>query len=343
VPQAIAGNGSYSCTFTARVTGDTPTAHENTVEATASDNEDNEATATGTATVDITDALPAITVTKTPSPASMPEPGGDVDFAVVVTNGTAEPVSLYELTDSDFGNLAGGAAISASNCALPATIAGSDTYTCIFTAAVGGDPSNPHANTVTAKARDDEANEASNTGSAAVTFTDVAPAVSVSKTPRTSSVAEPGGDVVFDVVVTNQSVEPVTLYELNDSVYGDVTALPVTTCAVPATITKPGSYSCSFTAFVGGDGGTTHVNVMTARVRDNEGGTASATGSASVDITEEEPAVVRGVTIERPRVVAGVELPRTGREIVQWAFTGGAMLAAGFAFIVLGRRRRHAS
>ncbi|HVF74310.1 MAG TPA: hypothetical protein VM938_04625 [Acidimicrobiales bacterium] len=342
VPQAIAGDGFYSCTFTVVVSGDAPTAHENTVTAEASDNEGNQADATATATVALTDALPAITVTKTPNPSSMPEPGGDVDFSVAVTNGTAEPVSLYELTDDDFGNLAGDPRISASNCALPSAIAGSGTYTCIFTAAVSGDPATPQASSVTAKARDDEVNEASNTGSASVTFTDVAPVISVTKTPRTTSVEAPGGDVVFDVVVTNQSVEPVTLYELTDSVYGDVTALPTTTCALPATLTKPGTYSCSFTAFVAGTGGTSHVNVVTARVRDNEGGTASNTGSASVAVTE-APAVVLGVTEERPRVVAGVELPRTGRELALWAFTGGAFMVVGFGFVVAGRRRRLAS
>lgn len=344
VPQAIAGDGSYSCTFTVAVGGDAPTAHENTVEAIASDNEGNETDNSGTATVAVTDSLPAISVTKVPDPASMPEPGGDVSFTVVVTNGTAEPVSLYELTDSDFGSLSGDPRISASNCALPALISGSATYTCIFTAAVGGGPATPHANTVTARARDDEANQASNTGSASVAFTDVAPGVSITKTPQATSVPEPGGDVVFDLLVTNNSVEPVTLYELTDSVYGDVAKLPSTTCAVPAILTRPGTYACSFTAFVGGDAGTTHVNVATARVRDDEGGTASSTASASVAVTAaDEPAVVRGVTLERPRTVAGVELPRTGRELVLWALTGGTMLAMGIAFATLGRRRRHSS
>jgi uncharacterized repeat protein (TIGR01451 family)/LPXTG-motif cell wall-anchored protein len=311
VPQAIAGNGSYSCTFTALVSGDAPTAHENTVEATASDNEGNVTDGTGTATVAVTDRLAAITVTKTPNPSSMPEPGGDVSFTVVVTNGTTEPVSLYELTDSDFGSLSGDPSISASNCALPATIAGSDTYTCIFTAAVSGDPSAAHANTVTARARDDEANEAVNTGAAEVTFTNVAPAVSVTKTPRTTSVPEPGGDVVFDLVVTNQSVEPVTLYELTDSVFGDVTALPSTTCAVPATLTKPGTYSCWFTAFVAGGGDTTHVNVVTARVRDNEGGTASNTGSASVPVTDVAPVVALAKVADATSVAPGTAVTYT--------------------------------
>ncbi len=127
---------------------------------------------------------------------------------------------------------------------------------------------------------------------------------------------EPGADVTFDVVVTNDSVEPVTLYELTDSVYDDVAdpanpKLVSTNCAVPATLTKPGSYSCAFTAFVAGNGATTHTNVVTARVRDNEGSTASNAGAANVGVTDAPPQVAVTKTPSATKVAAGTPVTYT--------------------------------
>jgi hypothetical protein len=318
VPQSLAGNASYSCSFTALVAGNSGATHDNTITARVRDDESNPASNTASATVNVTDRLPSITVTKTPTPTSVPEPGADVSFAVQVTNGTPESVTLHELTDSEFGNLLSptNTAVSSNTCAADSVIAGSATYSCSFTAFIGGDAGTTHANTVTARARDDESNTASNTASASVPVTNVAPAVSVTKTPRRSSVAEPGADVAFDVVVTNDSVEPVTLYELTDSVYGDVAdaanpKLVSTTCAVPATLTKPGSYSCAFTAFVAGNGATTHANTVTARVRDNEDGTASNTGSANVSVTDAPPQVAVTKTASQATVTRGTPVTYT--------------------------------
>lgn len=318
VPQALAGNASYSCSFTALVAGNAGAIHNNTVTARVRDDENNTASNTGSATVNVTDRLPSITVTKTPTPSSVPEPGANVSFAVQVRNGTVEQVTLYELSDSVFGNLfdAANAAISANTCTANSTIAGSATYSCSFTAFIAGDAGATHNNTVTARVRDDENNTTSNTGSASVPVTDVAPAVSVTKTPRQASVTEPGANVTFDVVVTNGSVEPVTLYELTDSVYGNVAdaanpTLASTTCAVPATLTKPGSYSCAFTAFVAGNGATTHTNTVTARVRDNENGTASNTGAANVTVADAPPRVAVTKTADKAKVTVGTPVVYT--------------------------------
>lgn len=297
VPQVIVASGNYSCAFTATVAGNGDETHANTVTATGTDAAANTLTAQGSATVAIQDRLPAVTVTKTPTPASVPEPGGNVSFAVRVTNGTVEAVTLDDLTDSVFGDIdPSNTAIVSTTCAVPRALAGSASYSCAFTAFVGGDAGDTHVNTVEADVSDDDGNTASGTGGASVAVTDVLPAVSVTKTPRLASVPETGAEVTFDVVATNQSVEPVTLYELSDSVFGNVAdaanaELASTTCALPATLTKPGSYSCSFTALVAGGGGTSHANVVTARVRDNEANTASATAPAAVAITDVPPQV----------------------------------------------------
>ena len=60
------------------------------------------------ATVTITDVAPTATVTKTASPTSVDEPGGNVTFSVTVSNtGTAESVSLTALVDDVHGDLNG--------------------------------------------------------------------------------------------------------------------------------------------------------------------------------------------------------------------------------------------
>ena len=62
----------------------------------------------------------------------------------------------------------------------------------------------------------------SDTDSATVTFTDVPPTVTTTKTPSAPSVSEPGGTMTFTVEVENTSVEPVTLTALSDDVFGDL-------------------------------------------------------------------------------------------------------------------------
>jgi hypothetical protein len=53
--------------------------------------------------------------------------------------------------------------------------------------------STSHTNTVTAKAKDDENTEVTKTGSATVSFTNVAPTLDVTKMASPTSVDEPGG------------------------------------------------------------------------------------------------------------------------------------------------------
>src|SRR5439155_883224 len=92
--------------------------------------------------------------------------------------------------------------------------------------------------------------------SALVTVTDVKPTASLVKVAAPTSVNEPGGNVAFTVTVTNtDSAESLTLNSLNDNVYGDLTTIAGSTCAVPQTLAKAGStgdtYTCTFTGTVG--------------------------------------------------------------------------------------------
>ena len=62
-----------------------------------------------------------------------------------------------------------------------------------MTKALVGQPGDSHKNVFTAKAEDNEENEASDTADATVTFTDVLPAIEVTKVANPTSVPEPGG------------------------------------------------------------------------------------------------------------------------------------------------------
>ena len=72
-------------------------------------------------------------VTKTATPGSIPEPGGDVSFAVSVTNTGNVAVSLTSLVDNVHGDVNG-----KGSCVVPQSLAPGATYACAFTAFVGG-------------------------------------------------------------------------------------------------------------------------------------------------------------------------------------------------------------
>src|SRR5205814_542747 len=83
--------------------------HDNTATATGLDDEGGTATNTATATVTYTNVAPAIKVVKTVSPESVPETGGAVTCAFVVTNtspaGAFDPLHGVTLTDTDAGTI----------------------------------------------------------------------------------------------------------------------------------------------------------------------------------------------------------------------------------------------
>ncbi len=120
----------------------------------------------------------------------------------------------------------------------------------------------------------------------------------VVKTATPTTVNEPGGNVQFDVSVTNTGVDPnndVTLNSLTDSIYGDITTVQgdivSTTCSVTQTITPGGTYTCSFTATVTGNGGDTEVDVVTAAGVDDNGNEIGGMDDATVDIIDLQPAI----------------------------------------------------
>jgi len=302
-PTAIGAGGTFTCTFDAYLTGDAGGPdHVDTVAAVVVDDDGSPGTDNDSATVSYLDAIPSISVTKTPSAGSVPEPGGTVTFTVDVANTSAEAVTLTLLIDDVFGDLLDGAnpAISTNSCDDQSTAIGvGGTFTCTFDAALSGFAGGPnHTNTATATAEDDEGNPVSDGDSASVSFTDVPPTINTTKTPSAGSIPEPGGTITFAVEVANTSVEAVTLTSLSDDVFGDLLdganpAISSNSCDdQPTAIGVGGTFTCTFDAPLSGlAGDPDHVNTVTATVDDGEGNTATDDGIATVSYGDSLPSI----------------------------------------------------
>jgi uncharacterized repeat protein (TIGR01451 family) len=110
-------------------------------------------------------------VTKTATPTSIQEPGGNVTFAVSVKNTSAvDSVTITSLSDDVYGNLDG-----KGTCDVPFTLAPGASYDCSFTGAVTGAAGGTHTDVVTASGTDDDQGELSGSDDATVTITAAPP------------------------------------------------------------------------------------------------------------------------------------------------------------------------
>ncbi|MEW5957609.1 MAG: cadherin domain-containing protein [Chloroflexota bacterium] len=278
LPQAITPGNTYPCSFSTFVDGDAGSPEIHTVSASGTDEENSLASNSAQTTVSFTNVNPNITVTKTANPISVPENGGNVTFTIFVSNTINEAATLNVLTDTVFVNLNG-----RGTCTLPQPLSAYGSYTCSFTEFISGNASGPaHVNTVTARATDDENNSDDATDDATVSFTNVQPTITVTKSANPAAVTEPGGNVIFTVSVRNNSTfETVTLNSLSDNIFGNLNGKG---CVVGGTITpNGGTYSCSFTEFIAGNSGDpAHVNTVTAAVTDDDGSNVQGQGNATV-------------------------------------------------------------
>lgn len=333
VPQTIAPTDDYTCSFVANVAGDAGDTPDDTVTASVTDEEDNTITGDATATVTITDVLPSIDVSKTATPATVAEPGGRVSFVVVVTNTSVEPVTLDSLTDSIYGDLASGSNpdIVATTCDVGSDIPAGDDYTCSFTADVTGNVGYSETDTVEAEVHDNEGNTDTASASATVTVVDATPVIAVDKTASSNSV-RPGETVTYTYLVTTPGMESLLDVKVTDDKCSPVTFVDGDTDGDAKL--DPGEswkYTCSATL-----NGTT-TNTATVEAVDDEGNTATATDSATVNVL-----AVLGVVFEQPRaaVAAPPDLPRTGSDVSAWALVGAELIGFGAMLMALGRRRR---
>jgi hypothetical protein len=99
------------------------------------------------------------------------------------------------------------------------------------------------------------------------------------------------GSVEYTITVTNLTLENVTLFSLNDDMFGNVTAILGSTCATGGTIVNGIPYTCKFTKTISGAPGDSHTNVVTAVAKDNESpqNADTKTGSATVTFVSPPP------------------------------------------------------
>jgi hypothetical protein len=273
-PQVLAVGGSYSCSFTASVSGNFGYTEVDTVTASGADDEGNPVSGDDTATVDITNTPSMITLVKEVTPASVNEPGGIVSYTFLVTNNSVvDTVTINVLSDDKLGDLNG-----QGDCAVPQVLAPGASYgpCTVSGVAVTGDPQTPHNNIATASGVDDDGLPVMDTDPATVNFDNVAPAATLTKEVESA-------DVTYNIQVCNDSTaEMLELTALVDDIYGDLDGQG--SCAVPQTLDKKGEanecYSCSFIATATDD----TTDTVTGTVEDDDG-SAPAEPSDSATVT----------------------------------------------------------
>ena len=301
VGTVIANNTTFTCSFTATVSGD-PAQFTDTVTVSVrsvgvlGQPTGQTTTRMASATVRITDVKPVISVSKSANPTSLPEPGGTVQYTVSVTNNsvTSDPVTLDSLSDDVYGDLTTRPG-STCNTAIGTVVQPGSSYTCTFSASFTGSPGDSLTDKVTATGKDDENNTATDDATATVSITNALPVISVTKSADPTSRPEPGGSFQYTVGVTNNSVtsDPVTLGSVTDDVYGNLTTRSGSTCNTAiGTVVQPGSsYTCTFSASFTGSPGDSLTDTVTVTGKDDENSTASDDASATVQITGEPPAI----------------------------------------------------
>jgi uncharacterized repeat protein (TIGR01451 family) len=289
VPQTLAGvGGSYSCSFTAAVTGNTGYVETDTVTASGTDDEGNPVSDADSATVTVLNVPSAIELIKTADPIEVVEPGGNITYTFTVNNlSPVDWVTINSLTDDILGDLNG-----VGTCSVPQTLApddgapgGSDSYSCTVIAPVTGNAFDAITNTATAEGLDDDGETLMASDSATVDITNAPPAASLTKTATEVL-------VTYAVEVCNDSdAEALTLDLLDDDIYGNITLvqgdITKTDCAVPQTLEPAGQtgdcYSCTFDAVTITSPTT---DTVTGTVNDDDGSTP-ATPSDSATVTFE--------------------------------------------------------
>src|SRR5262249_13647676 len=154
------------------------------------------------------------------------------------------------------------------------------------------------SNTVTAQGVDDEGDAASASGSATVTYDDLQPSLSITKTASPASISEGGVGgqaVTYTYSVTNTSLattDPVTLTSLADDKVGDLMAAFVAANGDSAVLADGATVTFAVTQTLPtANAGASYTNIVTAQGVDDEGDPASANASATVTYTDVLPSL----------------------------------------------------
>jgi hypothetical protein len=140
------------------------------------------------------ESAPTISVVKTAGAATVSEVGGSITYTVVVTNTSTSAVTLTSLIDDKFGDLSGQGTCNGTGNEY-GSIATGGTYTCTFSGTLAAaDPATTHINKVTATAAASVGSAtATADDTAKVTYTDVLPDISVTKSVDITNIVATGG------------------------------------------------------------------------------------------------------------------------------------------------------
>ncbi|MCA1683892.1 MAG: hypothetical protein LC708_02005, partial [Actinobacteria bacterium] len=289
------GASSPPCTFVGPFTGPAGAEQTDVVTVVGTGNQSGvEVRDTDDATVTITPGPPpSIAVDKTADPLSLPEPGGDFTFTVVVSNpDLIQAITITSLEDDIYGDLATRPGSTCGSLIGTTLAPGAVSAPCTFVGPFTGPPGAEQTDTVTVTGVDDRGQTATDTDDATVAITNVVPDIIVEKDAAPSSLPEPGGEFTFSVRVLNNGPEPVTITSLIDDIYGNIATRPGSTCgSLIGLRLDPGEVSptCTFTGNFTGTGGQAQTDTVTATAVDDSGDTVSDTDDATVTLTPLAP------------------------------------------------------
>ncbi|QXW30606.1 hypothetical protein KXJ75_05655 [Aeromonas sanarellii] len=262
--------------------------------------------------VEITNLPPSIAVEKTASTDEVLEPGANVTYTVKVTNTSGDyddPLTLTSLMDDKFGDLdgLGTCDLGASGLALYKATP----YECSFTEFVAGNAGDVHTNQATAKALDNEMDEATANDSATVDINDVPSSITLQKDANPISVPETGDSsqkrtvaYTFTFSVDAGGVDKVTFNSLTDDMFDDLTDLCMVNMkngaplvpseALVGFMLNPGeSASCTISRDLQGNAGQEHVNVATIEGTDEDNQAVDDSDDATVTFTDVPPDITK--------------------------------------------------
>ena len=227
------------------------------------------------------------------SPRTVNEPGGKVQYDVLVTNLSTTPVELTSLTDDIYGDLNG-----KGSCSVPQTLTGLNSiYFCAFEEQVLGKPGDVVTDTITARGVDTLPipTDLIAEDSASVTIEDVPSQVVIEKIANPETVPEPRGQVTFSLRIQNTSdVDTITVNSLLDSQLG----VPQGNCTTGFELAPSETYDCSYTGIVEGNAGDFVTNRILVTATDDDGQTDTALDAATVTITGQAPDIeVRKIAV----------------------------------------------
>ena len=225
--------------------------------------------------------VPDISLSVTPSPSTLPEPGGDVAFGIAVSNIGVIDVTLTELSDDAVGDING-----KGNCSVPQGLAASvGTYNCSYTLPASGNAGDELPLTVTATANGPQ-NSDTEEFETSVTITDVLPTAALNAASDPADLPEPGGMSEITVNIENTgTAEPILMTSLTDSAIGDLKFF----CEIPFSIDPGATYRCSYSAVFTGNANDTPSRNINATVQDDELNSLEIGDVVSVTITDRLP------------------------------------------------------